>query len=96
MSAVSQVLKTIAYSSTDMEDRLKWAIIPIPEGCKYVSHTVRHTTELGNFSVSHPIFVRHTTLTDQVVEVRVAAIAKDRFLARSWIGIELAVTVEPR
>lgn len=79
-----------------MEDRLKWAIVPIPEGYKYVDHAVRNTSALGNFSVSHPVFVRHSTFTDQIVEVRVAAIAKNRFLARSWIGIELAVTVAQR
>ena len=96
--SVTQVLTAQAYSTTDTEERHRrsWTIIPIPEGYKYISHSVRTTTELGDFVISPPMFIRHATLQDRIVEVRVSALAKDRLFARSWIGIELQVVAEKR
>ncbi len=96
--AIQKTLTTIAYSTTDTDEtrRISWAIIPIPEGYKHINSTVRNTCELGNFSVSTIAYVRHATLQDQIVEVRVSALAHSRLFARSWIGIELAVIVEER
>ncbi len=97
MSAI-RTLTSIAYSNTDTPEgsRRAWAIIPVPEGFKYVSSTVRKTTELGDFVISPVTFVRHVALTDRIVEVRVFVEAKNRLFARSWIGVELAVVVESR
>lgn len=95
---MSTAIRKSMYSTTDFDDncRKSWVSIPIPEGFRYVDSSITKTTELGNFYISPITFLRHSTFTDRIVEVRAFVEAKNRFLARSWIGADLIVTVEPR